>query len=473
MAPLDLTEEPLPLFSLLDDAAAWRLRLVERIEIVAATRYRVTSRYHCQLPQGFATSAPGETKVRLVLPIATRVKQPLLNFSATGPDGSPSHLVPRSRSANLQAEYLLSLAKRTPLGRLIGPDREISDDLLRAVCFFSPAVWWEFPTKRPSREIALAHYLEGGIGLRAGPQRVAKWLDRCDAVAIQLGEVLGEEPNTMSSSSDCVLLALPHLDEHPTSLRAVDTLVDRFADAVDNLYEASASDDAALDFLLVLGDYGRRWEMMLELEMPLDAPATVVVADDRLFTIVDRCRVQHRIALGEAPSVHVEAVIPDHTLEFTDLRLIDVETKEEVGIGPVDDRGGGIGPLELLQKLGDTLAIYSSTESKPYYADLHMTLRPTFDVRWPPRVAFAVTLGALAVASIVDNDDLVDTLAVLVVPTTFAATFTLIREQSTLAMALQRRVNVALGIAIVALWVVAASRLLGAGLDLGWLPLID
>lgn len=151
-----------------------------------------------------------------------------------------------------------------------------------------------------------------------------------------------------------------------------------------------------------------------------------------------------------------------------DLEVLDVDTGQSVGIGPIGDTGGAVGPLELARVFGDSFSVYSSDPGRPYVVDLRLEVGLRRTALDPPLVACALTAGALLAAATITRDkDFVDTLAVLVVPTTFAATATLIREETTLAATLQRKPNIALGVAIISLWFVAAARLAGVDIDYG------
>ncbi|HEV7773577.1 MAG TPA: hypothetical protein VGO48_09865 [Conexibacter sp.] len=71
-----------------------------------------------------------------------------------------------------------------------------------------------------------------------------------------------------------------------------------------------------------------------------------------------------------------------------------------------------------------------------------------------------LNLGAVAVAIGMPHDALVERLALLTIPTTLAATFVLVREQTALASRLLGRARVALGATTVLLWLVVLVLLL-------------
>jgi hypothetical protein len=72
-----------------------------------------------------------------------------------------------------------------------------------------------------------------------------------------------------------------------------------------------------------------------------------------------------------------------------------------------------------------------------------------------------LNLAAIAAVLIINLDgDLASRLAVLVIPTTVAATFVLVREQTALATRLQARPRLILAATAVALWLVVCGRII-------------
>jgi hypothetical protein len=160
--------------------------------------------------------------------------------------------------------------------------------------------------------------------------------------------------------------------------------------------------------------------------------------------------------------VHVELVVTDPAVQIHDVDIVDVASGASIGVGPVPGSDKDLGPLELSEFAEDTVSIYTSTEQAPEVAELAVHLRVTGYVSWAPQGALLLTTIALGFA-IAIGDMSPDKLAVLVLPSTFAATVAVIREQSTLAMRLQSGVHKLLGAAILLLYLVACLRLAG-----GW-----
>lgn len=224
-------------------------------------------------------------------------------------------------------------------------------------------------------------------------------------------------------------------------------------------------------WLTALAEYGRRWLVVLDLELPLDAPVTLKASDDRPLNLGFRGRTAHRLAFNEGASVHVEARILDPAVRLDTSFDVADPYGVRIGIGPIRRSGGEIGPLELARSTNEAVALYSSEPERPEAVDMRVRLLPAPEVRWPPILALLLTLAAaVGVALVSPGKDLVNGIAVLAIPTTFAATFALIREQTTLATRLRRRSNALLGAGVVLLWIVALARLLSPGVDASWLP---
>lgn len=457
--------------ALVDDAAIWRRRVIHRLEFRSAEHVRITTEYQCELPasQLLKDAASPPESARLLLPLATRDKSPLLDFDLDGPVGAP-HLLPRGELAVLQARYLRRLLERSGLTPVV--QAAFPEDLLVAISVFSPDVFRAFVEKRRTRKAALRDFLTGGLDLHVEDADIDAWLETTLEATYDLWSFIGEPPDRaftddseefpFFSSSECVLLALPSLATKPTAVAQVGALVASYAAGIVELQRRSGAGDIyATAFLTTLTEYGRRWLMVLDAEVPLDVPGTFKTSDDRPLRLTRSMLTRHQLAFKEGASVHVEARSLDPAVRLDlEFEVLD-PFGARVGIGPVRDSGGEIGPLELAQSTAEVVSLYSSTPERPERVELSVRLLPVADVRWPPLVALVLTLGASVLAALLPNGrDLVNGLAVLAVPTTFAATFALIREQTTLATRLLRTSNVLLGTGIAVLWVIVGVRLI-------------
>lgn len=286
MSGVDLTRNTAASTALFDQQEEWRVRAIERLAIESVDRLRVTSRYHCEFSHRLLGLKPDVETARLLVPLTTRQKRPLLNFRASV-HGTSTHLASRGRSATVQTSYLVTLARRSSVSEVL--EGMISLDLLRAVCAFSPDVWRAFLESPRSPSEAMRDYLVGGIGVDSAIDHVDKWMEQCDRAGSLIADCLGEPRDAVTSSAEMVLLALPQLINPPADEATIENVVCGFLDGVRTMYAAGEyGDELALDFLSVLGEYGRRWEVLLEAEVPLDAPVSFTLEEDRTFTLEAR-----------------------------------------------------------------------------------------------------------------------------------------------------------------------------------------
>lgn len=440
---VDLTESVESTLVLLDDTLAWRQRLVEKFTFHDASHVSVASSYRIELTPAFLQEfvPAGATSVNLLLPVTTRPKRPLLNFGIRVGMAGEAFVLPRRANADIQARYLRRMCRTSPApdGGLAG----LTFPLLYAICSFTPDPWREFLASEggdPPR--ALARYLASGLGFAIAATDLERWQQLAGYAGQQLVAAL-EEPPDGESPSENVLLALPALWQLPTSADEVDAIVRGFSCAVHNA--ASAGDH---DLMSVLAEYGRRWEVIVEAQVPTYRPAVVHLTEDRPLGL-DRGRTVQRVALGDAGSVHFEARVMDHHVKLAAWRVHDL-----VG-HPV-----GVPLFESARLTKETLSLYTSVSDRPYYVDVHLRFRIAPHVRWVTPGALVLTSSAIVGLLLVAGDALVDRLAMLLFPATFAVAFLLTREETPLAAALHHRLRWWLGTAVVCLWAVALARLL-------------
>jgi hypothetical protein len=215
---------------------------------------------------------------------------------------------------------------------------------------------------------------------------------------------------------------------------------------LDGLRKAVVDADAANDqnFLEALADYGRRFEVVVEVELPLLEPTTIKIAEDRPLEVARWGWAPQRFSFGDARSAHFEARVTDPNVEVTDF--------------DVRDLGGdrvGFGWIESARRTRETLSIYSSEKERPYYVDVQLRLKAALSLRLTAYLLMALTVAAAVIAATMpDNEAYIDRLALLAVPTTIAAAFVLTREQTTLASRLLGRQRLVLGLTTLALWMI-------------------
>ena len=324
----------------------------------------------------------------------------------------------------------------------------MTEELVEAISVFTPGIYkrvWE--SRGKDREQAVATYVEEGLRIQLCKATLRASLRECDSAAEILAGLL-DEPYDPMSSSECVLLALPHMRNPPKTDEEVGALVRRYARSV-----RLANDAGDTAVLQALADYGRRWELTAELAVPVGQPWRVRIEEDRPLNWEGGTSEQ-RLALGDARSVHFEVDVTDASVS---LRAGRYKLSDPHG-RPVQWL------LEDVRDNSETLALYTSQEGRePYYAVLQVAFTRPVYVRLTAVVVTALVLAASVVASVVDDDALVEKLAVLTLPATFAAALLLLREETALASLVDVRWRWALGLSALTLWTVAVARILFDG----------
>lgn len=440
---MDLTTTSDFTFTLLDDTWAWRQRLVEEFTIGSTWHAVVSSAYQVELPQMLVPSTVDASveAFRVLLPITTRPKRPLLGFGVQTSTGVGAHLLLRLSIAAIQAEYLGRLRDAIPPGD--GLHEGIPDALCEAISVFTPSVYKEFDPDGNWTSGSAAAYLSAGLGFSVTSDEIKPLCDRQRRAGDLLTSALNE-PADPFSSSERVLLAVPRMDPLPRSLADVQDLVDRYVDAIERT--ASIQDNG---LLVALAEYGRRWEVILETIVPLGEPMTVTLTEERPLEL-RRGATRQLVALGDARSAHAQFRVTDPA----------VELRPGPAVADVFGAPLGVPLLEGVRETREALALYSADPERPYYVEVQLELRPTSEVRFVSWALGVLVLAAIIVASIVEGTDVNAVLGLVTVPTTFAVALLLIREETSLAARLQRLPRLSLLVAVAVLWTVVFVRVL-------------
>lgn len=443
---VDLTNDTAFTLALLEDTWAWRQRLVEVLELRSTEHVLLTSTYQLELlPDLVAPFLDGRTPARagvcrakVLLPITTREKGPLLAFAARGPTGSAAHLHLRSQIASVQAEYVQQVVTSSP-----GRDQLeicLTPDLALAISAASTGGAREYD--RIMGDGARRRYLADALDLAISPADLERWRSRTAHVGTVLATALPDEPDPYSTSED-ILLALPYLRRPPGSVDEIDALVERYAVGVE---EAHRVGDTFL--LRLLAEYGRRYEMMIEVDVPLGEPFSVELVEERPVD-VRHGRSKFRFNLSDARTGHLQVRSRD-----TAVRIASFGARSSDGVDVATNTFEGI------RRTPELIALYSARADRPYYVDITLRLRVALDVLVPALLVLALAICAAVVAALIPrSDELPAGLGLIVVPTTFAVAVLLAREQTSLASRLLRPLRLALAVAVIALWAVAALRL--------------
>jgi hypothetical protein len=428
----------------------WRDRLVADLQFGRRNYVRLSSAYQINFPPGLLEPFVDLRRTRranLLLPLTTREKRPLLNFSVSGPAGGPATVTSRPSIAGLQKLNLTALVDEGSAWRELTP--LIDEDLWESICLFSPTLFKDVFLKKGKDKFvpALADYLSSGLPFRVSEDDVLRWRRRTKEAADRLVAWLGEPPDPLSSSEE-VLFALPEMESPPASISAVDEVVDRYVEAV---LAAHRHQEEAL--LKTLAEYGRRYELIVEVELPLLEPSRVRVEEDLPFRFEPWTRqswVEQTIALGDVRSAHLEARVEDPIVEF---RSSPPRVRDLTG-------HDGSGWFEAVRVSREAVALYTSAPERPRYLKIAVRLGVVRYVMATCLILILVNLAGIFFALCLGSNDLAGALAVVVVPTTVAATFALVREQTALASRLQAASRVALAASTIALWVVASALLI-------------
>ncbi|HEU5106792.1 MAG TPA: hypothetical protein VFU11_13255 [Solirubrobacterales bacterium] len=445
----DLSEKKDFFLDLLSDPELWKQRVISEFSFEAANHVTVASSFQIEFPPDLIqqyVDTRFTRRANILLPVTIQPKDALLNFNLSGPAGTPATLVPRVSIAGLQADYLQGLAASSP-ANLKPLDHSIYD----AISVFTPFTfrtqflqqrsfgrWVEKPF-----EEALQLYLSDGLGLPIQRSDVLRWRTKTQKVGALLAHHLDEPPEKLSSSEE-VLLAIPLIEPPISSISSIDLIVDQYADQIE---KANAAGDAP--YLSVLAEYGRRYELICEVEVPLLEPFRIKVEEDRPLGLRGRGSTTHSIVIGGSRSIHIEARTADSNVILgKKMTLCDAQGRDISGL------------MELIRLTPESAALYSSESNRPYIANLSLRLAVAFQLTVAAFLLTVISIvAAIAALSLDENRFLVGGLGVLAVPTTVASAFVLAREDSPLATRLQRYLRTGLVVATLALWSVVVGRL--------------
>ncbi len=387
----DLTAERDLLFELLDDPG-WRERVVEELVFGAGMYVRVTSTLQFGLSPDLIERYAGNDDdelayVRLLLPVTTREKRPLLNFAVQGPAGG-ALLLPRGLLAQLQAAYLERLIQEAGHPAAFGPQTE---QVLEAICVHTPALFSSFLEQTGGHRLAaLARYLTSGLStderrVEINVTDVEHWDTWTDRTVDPLVSRLAE-PLSLTSSSEQILLALPELLERPQTRDDVEALVRDYCVGVTRL--AASGADRALEALAL---FGRRWPVILEVEVPVGQRFKVRIGEDRPLNAqpggLRQQQSRQRWAVNDASSAHLEARVTDPNVELDTAVVRDLY-----------ENSYGLGVLEAARATPEAISLYTSAELRPALLDVDVPLRVAPGVLATPLVFAAVALAATGVA---------------------------------------------------------------------------
>lgn len=474
---IDLTDHRDLTFALLDDPKTWRERAVHEIVLRDSDHVNVSTAFQVRLPvdliRHYAPSVKPGDSVRLLVPFTIRPKQLLLNVNFSAVKGESCALLPRANGSELQAEYLEHLDGES------SRDELLLRNLWEGVSGYTVWAWRaiQADTKpRVWRRLlpgfydlwrirALAAYLNADLELEIEAADIERWLSQIESARRRLVQALREGEDS-ESSSECILLAIPFMPVRPNTLQDIETLVEEFCVSVEHMNDVA---------LRALSEYGRRWEAILETVLPVGQACSIKLSEQRPWIgvppaisaaatpsltvwrrLARRLRIEafwpdldQMLAMGEARTTHVEVRAADHGVVLDRPRITDL----------VDYRK----TLDLIEarETQDAIAIYATGSDERRFARVQVRAR----VRRGHRILVGWLLALMFAAGVVairlpNDEQIVESLALLTFPLTLAGAVVLWRETTSLAERLLRPWRLALVIGISWIWAIALIMLL-------------
>lgn len=446
---VDLTEDFAVPIRLLNDPYSWRVRAVEKIQVVSArTCSRRRSLQVAPLLPTLSDVVPADTdRARIVLPVASWPKGPVHDFDVEVNGGS-AHVIPRVDIADIEASYLVYLA--TEAGLTVPPTVKA---ILPLLLGFTTGPWeqWLRDFDNDPKQ-ALLPYLRDGIGPQVSQSVLTSWHTAIGSSQTLISERQEDASLDLSAVANPILAAPELIAAGISTLNEVEEVICHYADFVAAAGRAATSaggPSVPEDLLRALADYGHYWDLMVTAEVPLDAPFTIKTCESRALGL-DQIRQQaaQQILISDAATNHVTLTVADNNVEIVEpvvKSLAGDDLSFLTAARTVDPEGA---------------SFYLSEYDRDYRALIVFRLRPTplvQAVNWSFVLLVVVSLVALLSTTPVSNADL----SVLVIPSTFAASLLLVREATTLGTSLRSRSVWALLIALAVLWVVVGALYLG------------
>lgn len=450
----NLQDDPSVPSALLDAIEGWRVRSIEEL-VIGSSQFvlRKRSVQVAPLREWLPVDVQGDHAL-LVLPIERLPKSPLIEHEVSVA-GSPGYVVSRVNTAVQEAHYVRGVAAYEG----VEADAEVSD-FLRAIFAFTPQPWRRFWTWRRSRTRELREYLCDGLGYtfvkQVTSQQVAppnalseQQFRRLLALSSEIGEILvealGQGPDR-ASSADQPLLAAPLLDvDGPLTPDVLEGRLRGLRTFAVSLVALCGGADRSVT-LGMIGEFGRRYEVHVACEVPLDRPFYVQTSRLQPVRVGRRGWGRQTIALRDARTNHVSLSVQD-----SDVVIAKAKYKTLDG-GPLNTIADG------QRAESEHHSLYVSAWDRDEWARFHFRLKVAGTVKLVTGAVSLITLlAALLLLALARTGPVAaEDVAVLAVPTTVAASFLLTRERTSLARRLQVTARILGVILVAALWLTVA-----------------
>ncbi|WP_369362983.1 hypothetical protein AB5L52_06730 [Streptomyces sp. CG4] len=446
-------------FTLLRQPMKWRMRAVERIEL-SSHRWSVRNRrIHAKALKQVEEldhllgSVPKELydapheEVTLVLPLSQMTKNPVVDFQAQV-NGQEVSRLSREEGARIQARYFKELV-REATGIQIS---ETLEETLTAV----------FGSTYPPKGADHESYVQEQLQLDEIHRSIAVSTDQ-QIISIKNDIIANRSLPKRESAAQDPLLALPYLNELriASGEAALDdeNLATRLRE-VKNFLNDLRDHGTADQLLRLYAEYGRHWEAFARCKVPLDRPFFITVATKRHieFESPERESIFFRVVhwvwpvawshmrFADARSNHVNIRVPDINVEFSKKRCgarNNLNRKLEV-------------PPEHEHKTSELFAIYSSRACRDNRLWVKTPLRLTWLTIFIHLLVIATILATLGVTWRVWGDFgrrlTAQQLALLLTPSTFAASLLLVRDSSPLGSKCTAPRRIAIAVSLATLW---------------------
>ena len=466
----------------------WRQRLVETFHFEAAGTVRTESSIQAELPLALREKfeLPNSGRIRALVPIASRPKMPLFEFDVTGSNCGPAFVLPRASIAAIETDYFNWLASELDVISFSGLDPDFLNAMFASQAsrfdyHMHEAQPWsvrKYDAARASLGLpnvsraldektlreALSAYVERAFRLQHAAGLSAYWFKNLEVVRAHLPRAIEAQPSFRSTTEN-PLIALPEMPLETVKSGDITRWLNSYATAV-----KSAVDDGHSELLEVLATYGRRWELIVDTEIPVSEPFELKVTEERLLGLQPR-RVSRRdlrspskmwsasaravdqdVAMKEALSTHVHVIARDPAL-----RIVDSGWQVDM----LDGSQTGAFLAELAQDTSDTIAWYSSEEKRPRIGSMRITFRSTWSHSVATLVAIFVLAATVLWALNASNDgkDLAGRLTVVFIPASVIGAIAFLRHRTALANRLFGWRRFVIGGLLVIAWLVALIRL--------------
>ena len=435
---LDLSDSVDVVTRLLDERV-WRSRVVEQVEIDRSYFGRtVRSLQVAPLRPIIGDLFPRSTKratSKIVLPVMTLPKGPLVNFDLTAPLGQ-AFLLKRRAIAEFEARYVEYLAKCAGIamaGEVLA--------FVTAIAEFTPGTWQNkfYSGSAKTIEADLKSYLDAGLGRPSNNQDFKHWSTLSESIGSTL-EIALDEGISYSSSANTPILALPLISELLGTPADVTARLEELHSFVE---ECVRQDGPVAPALQVLADYGLRYEALVECEVPLDDAFTIKTTRDVNLNTRRTGRVDIEAVFDDAISNHLAVRVSDPDVK---LQLGDPEPRDLLG-EPLPEN-----TFDLVRATDEDFVVYGSEEGRSHRIVLPLRVRPSLNNLASAGAFAAISLAVGVVLLALPKPLTTDDAALLVVPTTLIAGLVLAQQRTTIAGRLLNPLRLVSLLVIIGLW---------------------